>query len=143
MQLVRRFLGLPAPDRRLLIGALLLLWGVRLGLSTIPFRTLHGLLARVPRARASLRSGKRPPLDRVAWAVRVASRYVPQATCLTQALTAQALLARHGHPGDLRIGLARDQDGRLQGHAWVESRGRVVFSGSEDPSRFTALVPLE
>ena len=41
------------------------------------------------------------PVDRFVWAVKVASRYVPRATGLTQALGAQALTQAHWTDEDI------------------------------------------
>jgi len=58
--------------------------------------------------------------------VTTAARYVPRATCLTQALAAQWLFAWFGCPTLLRIGVAKGDDKALRVHAWLESEGRVV-----------------
>jgi len=55
-----------------------------------------------------------------------AQRVVPGATCLPQALAAEALLKRGGLPADLRIGVMKGASGKLLAHAWVESDGRIV-----------------
>jgi hypothetical protein len=52
------------------------------------------------------------------------------------------LLARRGHPALLRIGVLKGEEGRLEAHAWLESKGRIVIGGSE-LERFTPLVALE
>ena len=67
-----------------------------------------------------------------------AARFVPDATCLPQALAAEAILRRRGHPADLRLGVSRGDDG-VEAHAWVESYGRVIV-GDGDLDR---LEPLE
>jgi hypothetical protein len=131
---------LPATQRRELLRALVLLWAVRLGLWMLPFDTLRRLLAAeqvVPRPDRPAEPTER----RVAWAVLAASRYVPRPTCLAQALAAQALLRRQGLPSQLRIGVARQEDG-LEAHAWLESQGRVVIGGG-DLSRYVPLPRLE
>ena len=71
-----------------------------------------------------------------------ASRYVPRATCLTQALTMQVLLERAGYDARLRIGVARGDEGQFQAHAWVESQDGIVIGGS-DLGRYTGLLALE
>lgn len=82
--------------------------------------------------------GSTPTLDRrdpivrsVARSVVRASRFVPAATCLAQALAARDLLARRGIGTDLRLGVARGADGRMTAHAWLEDRGTVVFGGTD------------
>jgi hypothetical protein len=69
----------------------------------------------------------------IAWAVRVASSYVPKATCLVQALAAEWILARCGYASRLHIGVARAEPsgGRgLDAHAWLECGGRVLLGGA-------------
>lgn len=88
-----------------------------------------------------LRSDPTPgEADRVGWAVASAARFVPGATCLPQALAAEFLLRRRGHPAGLRLGVAKDERGHVEAHAWVESYGHVVI-GDHDLERFTELRP--
>jgi hypothetical protein len=131
------------PKVHLLGKSLLLLGAIRLGLWLLPFRTLRHLVARAAQARPELRESDQASVDRVVWAVTVASRYVPKATCLTQALATQVLLARRGHSVHLRIGVAHIETGEFQAHAWVECHGRVVIGGADAPVRFTPLPPLD
>jgi hypothetical protein len=66
---------------------------------------------------------------------------VPGASCLTQALAAQYLLARSGHRSQLRVGVAQDPSGRLLAHAWLVSDGRVVIGGSSRKLARYSLLP--
>ncbi|MBV9790605.1 MAG: lasso peptide biosynthesis B2 protein [Chloroflexi bacterium] len=140
MSPLRKWLRLSPGERWLLTQAWLLLATIRVALWLLPFRVVHRRLAR---AQAS---SPRCSIERIGWAVAIAGVYVPFATCLPQALTALALLRRNGHAADLRIGVARDERGRLQAHAWVESGGQIVIGGSASSvARYTPLpaVPLE
>jgi hypothetical protein len=131
MKRLHTFLRLSAPERQLLIKAALLLAAIRLGLGLLPFHTLRHLLAKVAEAPTGFRETDRSSADRIAWAVEAAGRHLPRAgTCLTQALAAQVLLARRGYPALLRIGVVKSEEGRLEAHAWLESRGRIVIGGS-------------
>jgi hypothetical protein len=134
MDQVRKFRRLPSTDRRLLMQSTLLLGAIRLGLWLLPFKTLRKLLARTTRGTGQV------PIDRVAWAMTAASRYVPAATCLSQALATQALLRQRGYEACLRIGVVKNQDGQLQAHAWAESGGVIVIGGPE--SALERYVPL-
>ena len=140
MSLLGKLVRLRSDERHLLVRAVLLVWLVRLGLWLLPFQRLREVLgmAAVP---AGGGQGGVPAPERVAWAVSVASRAVPAATCLTQALALQVLLVRRGHPARLRIGVARGVRAgqELQAHAWVESRGRAWLGGPE-VQRFIPLV---
>lgn len=139
MERLRKLLRLSVADGWLLLKAALLLEVIKLSLRLLPFRLLHRLSNRATAAR-SRREGPHSA-DRVAWAVETASRYTPGVkTCLAQALTAQVMLARRGHPATLYIGVARGGE-QLQAHAWVESGGRPVIGG-HDLERYTLLAAL-
>ena len=104
MERLHKFRCLPSPYRHLLVKSLLLLGLVRVGVWLLPFQTLRRLLAHVTHAHAASPEGDQASMRQVVWAVTVASRYVPAATCLTQALATQVLLSRsrRSHPSDLR-----------------------------------------
>jgi hypothetical protein len=135
-----KFFRLPQNDRRILVKAMFLVWGVRLTLWLFPFRLLRALLARFSGAPTGYKSVKQMPIEKVVWAVTVVSRYVPFATCLTQALSTKFLLSRFGHDAHVCIGVARSDTGKFEAHAWLESGGRVVIGGSEASlQRYTPL----
>ncbi len=142
MKHLRRFLQLPSAERRLLVKAALLLGAIRLGLWLLPFRTLRRVITQLSQVSDGLRKTDQRAEERLVWGVTKASQYVPKATCLTQALAAQVLLTRRGHPALLRIGVVKGEEGRLEAHAWLESRGEVVIGGSE-LERYTRLAALE
>jgi transglutaminase superfamily protein len=142
MKRLRKFLNLAPRDRRLLVSTTVLLGAIRLGLRLLPFRTMRRMVIKLAHTPTDLHPTKQFSVDRLAWAVTVASRYVPRATCLTQALAAQVLLGRHGHLSQLHVGVATGEEGRLEGHAWLESQGRIVVGGGE-LSRYTLLSGME
>ncbi len=142
MKQLRKFLSLRPSDRHLLVSTALLLGGIRLGLRLLPFRTLQRVVDKLAQPPAGLRRTNQSSVARLVWAVTVASRYVPKATCLTQALVAQVLLGRHGHRTQLRVGVARGDEGQLEAHAWLESEGKVVVGGGE-LSRYALLPGME
>jgi hypothetical protein len=137
-----KFLRLSPADQRLLVTAALLLAAIRLGLILLPYRKLRGLVDRL--ARVSPRRHLAPPAspERIALAVTRASRAVPGATCLPQALAAKVLLERRGHPARVRVGIGRAEGAPLLAHAWVESEGRIVLGGG-DLTRYTPLSALD
>ena len=127
MEQIRKFLNLSPLERRLLVRAGLWVAAMRLGLSFLPFPWLRNMIATT--GEISVGPGQPHPDQkaRVAWAITVAARYVPRATCLTKALAAQALLRQEGVPADLRLGVAKDRDGKFQAHAWLEQEGRIIL----------------
>jgi Transglutaminase-like superfamily len=77
------------------------------------------------------RAGNRTvAVDRLAWAVEVASRRMPGATCLCSALVLQRLLAKNGHGSELRIGVEKKDD-RFGAHAWLLLGGQVLIGASQ------------
>jgi hypothetical protein len=139
---LRKFLSLRSSDCHLLVSTALLLGAIRVGLRLLPFRTLQRVVNKLAQPPAGLRRINQSSVDRLVWAVTVSGRYVPRATCLTQALVAQVLLGRHGHQTQLRVGVARGDEGQLEAHAWLESEGKVVVGGGE-LSRYALLPGIE
>jgi len=143
MKKVCKFLRFSPMERRLLIRAVLLVGAVRLGLWVLAFERLRNLLVRVRQRSVERNGSDQVSVDEIVWAVTLASRYVPRATCLTQALAGQVLLARWGHRVELFIGVARGPAGSLEAHAWLESCGRVVIGDLVNLSRYIAFPSLK
>jgi hypothetical protein len=142
MSRIRRFLALAPAERRLLLRATLLVAAVRVARAVLPWPALRRLVSWAARPGRSPRGVVAVPPGRLGWAVEVAGRYVPGATCLTQALALQIWLGRHGQPAALRLGVALGAEERLEAHAWLEHEGRVIIGAAERP-RYTPLPPLE
>lgn len=119
---------LPPVERRLLMKAWLVLLVVRLGLWVLPFHCQRRLWQRLITAVPAVAPAA-GEADRIAWAVTLAGRYVPHATCLTQALALQILLNREGAAALLRLGVVKDEQGRVMAHAWLEQDGQVLIGG--------------
>jgi cytochrome b561 len=117
-----------------LARCLLVVAAVRLGLTLLSYNHVRRMVTRLdaqqPAGIADLR--------RVAWGVAAAARLVPYASCLTQALSGQYLLARQGNASKIRIGIERDTGTQLKAHAWLMSGDQIVLGGSID--RFAHLV---
>ncbi len=140
MKRLGKFLRLSSTEQRLFVRAALLLAGVRVGLWLLPFEILRRHLTRTGQAAAQSMQPVSVSPEKIAWALTVASRYVPGAgSCLVQALAAQVLLERQGHPASLHIGVAKAEENQFEAHAWVESQGKVVVGG-EELERYTRLV---
>lgn len=139
MQDIRRFSKLPADERWLLLRAAVLVAAARIALSILPFRWLRGLtgvkLAISPRLAGM-------PVQRLSWAVQAAARRIPRATCLTQALAMQRLLAQAGRRAELRIGVAKDATRGFEAHAWVEWQGNVVLGNNMELHRYAPMLTL-
>ena len=122
------------------LEALAVVAGVRLSLWILRFRRVRQLPQLLARRTVQPR---RATERQVALTVSVASRYVPHATCLTQALATQIMLSWRGQATELRLGVARGTRGAFEAHAWIESCGRVVIGGSAESLAHYAVLPLE
>ena len=143
MSKIKSLLNLTPAERNHLVKALVLVVGIRIGLSLMPFPRFQTLLATfrasIGMSRVSVSTPPTPSTQQLAWAVRTVSTYVPKVTCLTQALAAQVLLEQHGYPTIVRIGVtnASEKGNSFQAHAWLESNGKMVIGQSD-----VAYVPL-
>jgi hypothetical protein len=136
------FLRLPPVDRRLLVTAAVLQAAIKLGLALLPYRRLRGLVDRLARTGRLRQLAPPASAERIVLAVTRASRVVPGATCLPQALAAKVLLERRGHPAYVHVGVMRADDARVLAHAWVESAGRILLGGG-DLAGYTPLSAFE
>lgn len=109
---------------------------VRTGLWLVPFRRLRGTVTWLTRT-VSKRSTP-ISVEEVTKAVSAVSRYVPRATCLTQALALHILLKRAGLQSRIQIGVSKE-GGRFEAHAWVESQHRVVIGNDPRLERFAPM----
>lgn len=113
---------------------------VRAGLWLIPFRWFRGIVTFLTR-HASKRPNPRAA-EQVSRAVSAVSRYVPRATCLTQALALHIVLKRAGLPSRIQIGVSKE-GGQFKAHAWVESQNKVVIGNGARLKRFTPMTVWE
>jgi hypothetical protein len=141
--LYRRFTSLDRPDRRLVLEAASLMAFVSTGLRLLSFSALRRILDHHV---GSPTIGKTGQLDasavgRVRWAITAVAARFPSATCLVQALAADAILRRKGLACELRIGVRVRGDSvvPVEAHAWVECDGAVVIGAIENLSEFQVL----
>jgi hypothetical protein len=126
---------------RLRWSALATLIWVRLGLWVLRFSRLRRTVAAMAASPQRTAVEKRPTAEAICRAVMSAGRFVPRATCLTQALAAWVLLGRHGHVCRLCIGVAKDASG-ARAHAWLEDSHGTILIGHADVTKLTRLEPI-
>lgn len=116
-----------------------LVWVVlyRLGLWILPFRLIRKWTVGYIDKTAPRIGGDQVAAE-IVKGVRSASRYVPGASCLTQALAARKLLSHHGQESELKIGVAKSR-GDFEAHAWLEIDGRIVLGKQRMHSRYVVL----
>jgi hypothetical protein len=138
MNKFRRFVSLPLAKQILLLEAFGTVAANRVRLSIFAASTIR---ERTPKPkRPSVQSTYQ--LEEIADAVQTAARYVPRATCLTQALALQSMLTRHGHPSSLHIGVEKEQGRPFGAHAWVQSGERILIGGGQS-ERYAPLLVRE
>jgi len=120
-----RFFQLSRTERRMLLRVLLVVGVARGALLTLPMQRARRLVAKVASGSAG------DSVQRVVWAVKAVSSCLPGATCLTQALAAEALLSHAGLSPQIEIGVAKDKLSGFQAHAWVVCHGQVVLGGQQ------------
>ena len=109
----------------------------RLLLWVVPFRWI-GRFSNLQRATPA-RTNDLGRRHRVATAVRMVSRCVPGASCLTQALATQLILRLKGDVLPLQLGVAWSKGGNFEAHAWLESEGKVLIGDLPNLCRYKKL----
>ena len=130
---LRRLAGLTGGERWLLLRALFTVAVAAAALRVLPLEMARRVVARASGGTRGM------PVEQIAWAVKAWGRYVPRATCLTQALALQALLAASGYGSRVEIGVAKDAGQRFEAHAWVVYGDRVLIGGP-DVGRYAPLM---
>jgi hypothetical protein len=132
--ITRSALRLSRRERLDAARAWLWLLAARSGLTVFSYGRIAQLITRIPPRR--MRAGTSP--ERCARAISRARRLVPWCGCLPQAVATQCLLRREGLTSHLVFGVAQNQDGGLEAHAWLWNDGRILVGG-ETADRYTPL----
>ena len=146
MRRLKRFTQLTGVERRILARALFVVGVSRVSLWILPIKAARRVVA------GAATGATAESVQQVTWAVKSVGRCLPGASCLTQALAAQALLVHSGFPSRVEIGVAKSEDRdsdkdkfeprRFQAHAWVVCHGQVVLGGQQ-MERYNSLVVWE
>ncbi|MGZ6243763.1 MAG: lasso peptide biosynthesis B2 protein [Candidatus Binataceae bacterium] len=132
-----KFFRLSFSDQRLLMRAALAVVSAKVALRTLPLTAARAMVARLERLGWNAVPER---ADRIVWAVEAMGRAIPgMKNCLVQAIAAEAMLIRAGHPCEFRIGAAKTGPRELIAHAWLESEGKVLI-GEFELDRYTPLV---
>ena len=132
-----KFGRLPAADKWLVVRAAFWLGIARVRLAISPFRRLSEGLAR----NSDAPSNEVDPeyAERVGYAVRAAASIVPwRSDCFPQAIAARAFLNAKGYVTIIHLGVEKDGDGDIAGHAWLTC-GETVVTGGDDLDRYTEM----
>ncbi len=138
MTAMRKFWLLSPSERGLLLDAGISLLVFRIALWMLPWHRVRGL-----RWRSGISRGSRFSVERLEWAVRNASRVIPGASCLTQALALHHLMARASYPSSIHIGVAKIPGRGFEAHAWVEHGGVALLNSAGEVAHYSRLLALE
>ncbi len=127
MRRVKRFLRLPVNEQWLLVESSFLLAGATLAVAILPF----SIMQKWAKRKLAPKNQKTFSPAQIRWAISVAGRIVPGATCFAEALAAQFLVGRCGYHAVMRIGVCKRENGEFAAHAWVESEGMLVAGGDD------------
>ena len=134
MRRLKRLADMTNHERALLLRTFFIVCISRLSLWLLPVATARRVVMATP-----LGPYEASPAQS-ARAVKLVSRYLPHATCLTQAIAVQVLLARIGHDSLVEIGVAKDA-GKFEAHAWVTCGDEIVIGGPT-VARYSRLITL-
>ena len=145
MSYLAKFFRFSIAEQRLLLEAVMLLGLARLAIIALPFRWIAPVLGERHRANSldapAANSGKITalPVSRVAWAIWLTGRYTPwRSNCLAKAVAGRLMLRRRGIGSTLYFGMAKDEEGKFEAHAWLSSDG-VILTGGAESDRYSVL----
>ncbi|BDZ71687.1 lasso peptide biosynthesis B2 protein [Methanobacterium petrolearium] len=128
MSIISSFIKLSSQDKMVAIESLFWVMEVRFMLWLFPFSFVQKRVQKI--ASYFSRSDMKVPMNRIRFMIHMASRYVPRATCLVQALAGYILFSKYGYHTLIKIGVS-NEDGVFEAHAWLEYGENVVLGESE------------
>ncbi len=140
MNKIRIFFSSGAHERGMVVRTLFWLWFFRLRNLVLPYRLTKKWMSEEIAIDPSAEMKNDVVIKEVASSVNRCKRYVPGATCLTQALAARAVMRHYGQASNIRLGVAKS-DASIEAHAWVEVEGRIVLGRQPNNARYTVLHP--
>lgn len=131
LQPLRHFWQHPWADKWLFVQAYVGLGVAWVLIHTLPFRWIATHLgACMSVSPETISPAQADIAQRVSWAVRRASRLTPwPSVCLPQAITAKALLRRHGIVSTLYLGATLNETQSFMAHAWLRCGHLYVTGG--------------
>lgn len=139
MTKVLRFIRLRFSEKIFLSHCVIVLCVIRVALS---LKSASFIMRKISAIQVT-EEGDQKTWRMIAWGIGACSNFVPGATCLTQALAGQYLMARHNCRSIVRIGIERENHGNMKAHAWLLSGGFVVLGGkASDMPLYATMVDL-
>ena len=129
MSIIISFLKLPSWEKKVALNSFLWVIRIRIMLWMFHFSTVQN---RVQKIACNYNSTPKNTItmNRLRIIIVAASRYVPRATCLVQALAGYILFSKYGYNTSIKIGVLTE-NGEFEAHAWLEYDEKVVLGESE------------
>jgi hypothetical protein len=127
-------------ERWLLLEAALWLAVMRAGIRWFSFRAIAERLGLEQGTNADPPGpSQKETAQRIGWAVQRTAPQIPWETyCLVQGLAGARMLRRRHLPFTLYFGVARDDHGEFQAHAWL-CCGDLILTGRKGHERFAVI----
>lgn len=121
----------------LTVSVAFLILGLALALTVWPYQRIA---QRLPRSGVAVA----PPWRKrqISDAVRRASKLIPGATCLPQAMAGYVLLSNRGLESRIRIGVLQEDGAPFRAHAVLMSGSDVLIGGGGDADKFVIITEL-
>lgn len=139
MSRLNRFARLPLAEKILFIEAFFFVVVIRTALWLIPFKVFQSGFRKFLAAKAETAEPDWIQLKNIVRSVKFASRFVPFASCLTQALSALVIVKLKGQQAELKIGVAKNAESNFEAHAWLEKDGQILIGKLPEHGRFMVL----
>lgn len=130
-----KFIYLPTEEKVLFFQSLYYLLIFRIRLITTSPKVLFLIVSRKSDPVVPFKS-YRIPSQRIARIINKASVFVPYSTCLSKALAGYVLFAKNSYKTELHIGVLKNQNRQLEGHAWLSYNGKIIIGNLPDINRF-------
>lgn len=139
MGIISNFIKLPSRAKLVAIEALFWVIVIRLMVWIFPFKFVQ---KKVQKIASDISSDRASPvsISRLRVMVVIISRYVPNATCLVQALAGHILFSKYGYNTSIKIGVL-NENGEFEAHAWLEHNDKVVLGESE--KKFSTILGID
>jgi len=129
MGVISNFIKLPSRDKLVAFESLFWVIQVRIMLWLLSFPSVQRKVQKRV-GKYNLTPEYVISMARLQTMIVAASRYVPRATCLVQALAGYILFSKYGYQPSIKIGVST-LNGEFEAHAWLEHGDRVVLGESE------------
>lgn len=134
MSAIVSFIKLPTQEKWVAIDSFFWVITMRLMIWILPFHSLQKRVQKIVSNYSYSKSNSLISMKLIKIMIIVASRYVPRATCLVQAMAGYILFSKYGYTTSIKIGVLAEE-GEFEAHAWLEKENCVVLGESEKDFR--------